>query len=85
MLWSIGPFVIIVLLTAALLVPNALYAFRRFLVEHNLLWLVTYFIFLIGFGHLVVHVTTRTMQIVQTAREIMDQPDIEVPKAGSHG
>ena len=82
MLW---PFVIIVLLTAALLVPNGLYAFRRFLVEHNLLWLLTYFIFLAAFGYLVVHAATRTVQIVQAARETLDEADVEVPRARPHG
>ena len=73
--WTLVPFVIIVVLTALLLVPNGLYAFRRFLAERNLLWLVVYFIFLTALGFLLVHVTRRTVEIVQTAQEVLAEPD----------
>ena len=73
MLWS---FVIIVALTGLLLIPNALYAFRRFLVERNLVWLVVYLILLSSLGYLLLHVTRRTVEIVQAAKEELDRPDL---------
>ena len=72
----------IVVLAGAVMVPNALYGFRHYLANRNLLWLIVYFVLLLSFAGLVVHVTTRTLEIVQKAREILDQPDIEVPRQG---
>ena len=79
MLWA---FVIIVVLTASLLIPNALYAVREFVTNRNLFWLTAYFVMLISLGGLVIHVTTRTVQIIQTAHEVLMEPDIEVVRAG---
>jgi hypothetical protein len=73
LLWS---FVIIVVLTGLLLIPNALYAFRRFLVERNLVWLVVYLILLTSLGYLLLHVTRRTVELVQTAKEELNRPDL---------
>ena len=74
-------FVIVVVLAGLVIIPNALYGFRHYLADRNLIWLVAYFILLFSFASLVVHATTRTVQIVQTARELLDQPDVEVPRA----
>jgi hypothetical protein len=74
--WNVLPFVIIVLLTAMLLVPNGLYAVRRFLQEHNLWWFACYLIFLLALALLLVHVTRRTVEIVMKAKEVLAQPDI---------
>ena len=79
MLWG---FIAIVVLTAFLLIPNALYAFREFLTNRNLVWLAVYFFFLFALAYLVVHLTTRTVQIVQTANEFLNEPDVEVVRRG---
>jgi uncharacterized membrane protein len=79
MIWG---FVIIVLLTGLLLIPNALYAFRQFLTNRNLVWLSVYFFFLLALGYLVLHLATRTVQIVQTAKEVLAEPDIEAVRLG---
>ena len=71
MLWIFG---IIVLLVAVLLIPNALYAFRQFLSNRNLVWLTTYMSFLILLAYLLVHVTTRTVDLVQKAKEVYEEP-----------
>jgi len=76
------PFIVIVALTGLIMIPNALYAFRNYLANRNLIWLTVYFIFLLSFAGLVVHVTTRTIEIVQKAKEILNEPDIEVPRQG---
>ena len=75
MLWAFG---IIVLLVAVLLIPNALYAFRRFLSNRNKVWFVTYMTFLILLAIILIHVATRTMTIVQNAKEVYLEPDPEV-------
>jgi len=74
--WTLWPFVIIVVLTGLLLIPNGLYAFRRFLAERNLMWLAVYLIFLFALGFLLVHVTRRTVEIVQASKELLAQPDV---------
>lgn len=71
MLWIFG---IVVLLVALLLVPNALYAFRQFLSNRNAVWLTTYMGFLILLAYLLVHITTRTVDLVQKAKEVYDEP-----------
>jgi NhaP-type Na+/H+ or K+/H+ antiporter len=73
---------VIVVLAGAVMVPNALYGFRYYLANRNVIWLVAYFVLLLSFAGLVVHVTTRTVEIVQKAREVLDQPDVEVPRQG---
>lgn len=75
MTWTVGLFLVIVVLTGLLLIPNALYAFRRFMVERNVVWLTVYFMFLAILGFLLVHVSHRTVEIVLQAREFMAQPD----------
>jgi hypothetical protein len=59
-----------------IMVPNSLYGFRHYLANRNLIWLAAYFILLFSFAVLVIHVTTRTMDIVQKAKEIVDEPDL---------
>jgi hypothetical protein len=71
MLWTFG---IIILLVALLLIPNALYAFRQFLSNRNIVWLMVYFGFLILLAYLLIHVTTRTMDLVQKAKEVYLEP-----------
>ena len=71
MLWAFG---IIILLVGILLVPNALYAFRQFLSNRNLVWLIVYMGFLILLGYLLVHITTRTVDLVQRAKEVYEEP-----------
>ena len=71
MLWAYG---IIVVLVAMLLIPNALYAFRKFLDDRNLLLLMTYFAFLLLLGYLLLHITKRTAELVQTAKDVYAEP-----------
>lgn len=71
---SLWPFVVIVLLAAMIMIPNSLYGFRQYLVNRNLIWLAAYFILLFSFAVLVVHVTTRTIEIVQKAKEVIEEP-----------
>ena len=71
MLWIFG---IIALLVAVLLVPNALYAFRRFLSNRNLVWFSVYMSFLILLGYLMIHITSRTADLVIKAKEVYDEP-----------
>jgi hypothetical protein len=71
MLWVYG---IIVILVAILLIPNALYAFRKFLQDRNMLLLIIYFVFLILLAYLLLHVTTRMTELVQTAKEVYEEP-----------
>jgi hypothetical protein len=73
---SVWPFIVIVVLAAMVLIPNSLYGFRQYLANRNLIWLVTYFILLFAFAGLVIHVTSRTIEIVQAAKEIIDEPDL---------
>ncbi len=63
------------MLVALLLIPNALYAFRRFLADRNLVWLSVYMGFLIFLAYLLIHVTTRTVDLVQKAKEVYEEPD----------
>ena len=72
MLWIFG---IVVFLVALLLIPNALYAFRQFLANRNLLWLSVYLGFLLLLAYLLLHVTSRTVELVQTAKETVLAPD----------
>ncbi len=72
MLWIFG---IVVVLVALLVVPNALYAFRQFLANRDLLWVTVYFGFLLLLGYLLLHMTTRTVELVQTAKEVYLAPD----------
>ena len=78
MLWAFG---IIVLLTGVLLIPNALYAFKQFLANRNLVWMATYMGFLILLAYLLIHVTTRMADLVQSAKEAYMAPDPEVVSA----
>lgn len=71
MLWIFG---IIVLLVALLLIPNSLYAFRQFLSNRNRVWLTTYMSFLILLAYLLIHITTRTVDLVQRAKETYSEP-----------
>ena len=77
MIWGFG---IIVILIGALLIPNALYAFRQFLANRNLLWLSVYAGFLGLLGFLLIHVTVRMTAIVQVAKEVYMEPDPEVAR-----
>jgi membrane-anchored protein YejM (alkaline phosphatase superfamily) len=74
-LLSLWPFVVIVVLTGFIMVPNALYGFRHYLAHRNLIWLAAYFILLFSFAFLVLHVTRRTVEIVAQAKEVLLQPD----------
>jgi uncharacterized membrane protein len=73
---SLWPFLIIVALTGLVMVPNALYGFRQYLSNRNLIWLAAYFILLFSFAFLVVHVTKHTLEIVEQAKELLAQPDL---------
>ena len=75
MLWGFG---LIIALVALLLIPNALYAFRRFMSGRDRVWFLTYMTFLIALGFLLVHIATRTIDIVQRAKEVYLEPDPEV-------
>lgn len=67
-------FVVIVLLLALLLIPNALYAFRKFLEDRNLIVFCVYLGFLVMLAYLVIHVTMRLGDIVQNAKEVYTEP-----------
>ena len=71
MLWVYG---IVVVLVAILLIPNALYAFRKFLEDRNILLLALYFVILLLLGFLLLHMTRRTAELVQTAKEVSAEP-----------
>lgn len=71
MIWVFG---IIVLLLAVLMIPNALYAFRKFLEDRNVLVFCVYLGFLVILAYLVLHVTTRLGELVQTAKEVYTEP-----------
>ena len=71
MLWVYG---IVVVLVAILLIPNALYAFRKFLEYRNILLLALYFVILLLLGFLLLHMTRRTAELVQTAKEVSAEP-----------
>jgi peptidoglycan/LPS O-acetylase OafA/YrhL len=70
-LWA---FVVIAVLVAVLLVPNGVYAFRQFLAHRNLLWLTAYFFFLFLLGYLLLYVSRRTVELVQAAKEVYEEP-----------
>jgi hypothetical protein len=72
MIWV---FPIIVVLLGMLLIPNALYAFRTFLADRNLVWLISYMVFLFLLGYFLYLLTTHTVDTILKAREIMAQPD----------
>jgi hypothetical protein len=65
---------VIVLLAALILIPNSLYGFRQYLANRNLIYLVAYFSLLFVFAFLVIHVTKRTVEIVQSAKEVIAEP-----------
>ena len=67
-------YVIVLILVGYLLISNGLYAFRQFLSNRNHLLLGTYFFFLIVLGYLLLHVTKRMMDLVQTAKEVYTEP-----------
>jgi hypothetical protein len=71
MLWAYG---IVFLLVIALVIPNGLYAFRQYLANRNLVLLTVYFGFLMLLAYLLLHVTTRTAELVQTAKEVYEEP-----------
>jgi len=71
MLWVYG---IVFILVLALVIPNGLYAFRQYLTNRNLMLLFTYFGFLVLLAFLLLHVTTRTAELVQTAKEVYEEP-----------
>ncbi len=71
MIWIFG---VIVLLLAVLMIPNALYAFRKFLEDRNLLVFCVYLGFLVMLAYLVIHATTRLGDLVQTAKEVYTEP-----------
>jgi ABC-type lipoprotein release transport system permease subunit len=62
-------FWVIMALLAALLSRNARYAVRRYLADRNRLVLSLYLIFLFALGTMVIHITIRVMNLVQTANE----------------
>ena len=68
-------FAVLVVLLGMLLIPNALYAFRKFLEDRNLVWLVTYMVFLFLLGYFLYLLTTHTLETIFKAREILAQRD----------
>ncbi len=72
MLWIYG---IIVLLVALLVIPNALYAFRKFLENRNLLLFLVYLGFLALLAYLLLHVSSRTAELVQTAKAVYTETE----------
>jgi hypothetical protein len=73
MIWA---FAVIVVLIGILLIPNALYAFRKFLEDRNLVWIVAYMFFLFLLGYFLYLLTTRTVNTVLKAKEFLAQGDI---------
>ena len=71
MLWVYG---IVFFLVVALVVPNGLYAFRQYLANRNILLFVLYLSFLALLAYLLLHITKRTAEIVQTAKEVYAEP-----------
>ncbi len=71
MLWIYGT---VVLLVACLVIPNALYGFRKFLEDRNRLVFTVYFGLLVLLCSLVLHTTARTAEFVQAAKEIYTDP-----------
>ncbi len=67
MLWVYG---IVVVLVALIVIPNALYAFRQFMADRNKLLLCMYFLFLAILTVLILHVTKRTTELVQDAKNV---------------
>ncbi len=57
-------------LIALLVIPNALYAFRKFLENRNLLLFVVYLGFLALLTYLVLHVTNRTTELAERAQNV---------------
>jgi hypothetical protein len=72
MLWL---FWVIVVLVGALLIPNGRRAWRRYLENRGLIWLLTYFGFLFLLGFLLLQSTSRLFAIVLTAKEANQRPD----------
>jgi len=75
MIWAFG---VIILLVGVLLIPNALYAVRRFMASKDRVWFVTYMTFLIALAYLLIHIAVRTVDVVQSAKEVYLDPDPEV-------
>jgi hypothetical protein len=67
MIWV---YVAVVFLVGLIVIPNALYAFRKFLENRNFLLLCVYFGFLILLVVLILHVTKRTTELVQDAKNV---------------
>lgn len=63
-------FWVIVALVGVLLFRNTRYAMRQYLASRNRALFTIYMIFLLGLGSLLMHITARLMDFVQTARDI---------------
>src|SRR5579859_2732563 len=61
------PFWVITALTGILMSRNARYALRQYASDRNRLILTLYMALLVGFGYLVLHTTSRVMELVLAA------------------
>lgn len=62
-------FWVVVALTLVLILRNARYALRQYVSDRNKLILSLYFIFLLGLGYMIIRITARVMNLVETATE----------------
>ncbi len=73
-------FWVVVGLTGILLFKNSRYALREYMADSKRLMLIMYFVFLFILAYMVIHITSRLMNLVQQSRELDQNAYNEHPR-----